>query len=146
VRREAARSQLVPLALPFAVKAPNAATRDAIAELETGKGAPFRSGAALRVTCMRTIERAGRFKRDYKREAGGERPTSNTARSRLTSFIVALGTDPTLEARYRDHELSGDWAGYRERHLKPDVLLIYRTSEPYLLRLARLGSHSDLFG
>jgi hypothetical protein len=61
------------LALPFAVKAPNAAARDAIAELETGQGALFRSGAALRVTCMRTIERAGRFKRDYKREARGER-------------------------------------------------------------------------
>ena len=52
----------------------------------------------------------------------------------------------SLEARYRDHDLSGDWAGYRECHIKPDLLLIYRKSEPSTLRLARLGSHSELFG
>ena len=50
------------------------------------------------------------------------------------------------DARYRDHDLSGDWAGYRECHIKPDLLLIYRKSDPDILRLARLGSHSELFG
>ncbi|MGD1641148.1 type II toxin-antitoxin system YafQ family toxin [Klebsiella pneumoniae] len=48
--------------------------------------------------------------------------------------------------RYRDHDLSGDWAGYRECHIKPDLLLIYRKSDADTLRLARLGSHSELFG
>ncbi|ENY1010430.1 type II toxin-antitoxin system YafQ family toxin [Pseudomonas aeruginosa] len=46
----------------------------------------------------------------------------------------------------RDHDLSGDWAGYRECHIKPDLLLIYRKSDADTLRLARLGSHSELFG
>ena len=50
-----------------------------------------------------------------------------------------------LDVRYRDHDLSGDWAGYRECH-KPDLLLIYRKSDADTLRLARLGSHSELFG
>jgi mRNA interferase YafQ len=42
--------------------------------------------------------------------------------------------------------LSGDWEGYRECHVKPDLLMIYRKTENDLLRLARLGSHSELFG
>ncbi|WP_250142837.1 MULTISPECIES: type II toxin-antitoxin system YafQ family toxin [Enterobacteriaceae] len=55
---------------------------------------------------------------------------------------------PTIcnSARYRDHDLSGDWAGYRECYIKPDLLLIYRKSDADTLRLARLGSHSELFG
>jgi mRNA interferase YafQ len=50
-----------------------------------------------------------------------------------------------LDLRYSDHDLSGDWAGYRECHLKPDLLLIYRKADASTLRLARLGSHSELF-
>jgi len=44
--------------------------------------------------------------------------------------------------------LSGDWSGYRECHIKPDLLLllIYRKPDANTLRLARLGSHSELFG
>jgi mRNA interferase YafQ len=93
---------------------------------------------------MRTIERAGQFKRDYKREAKGQHRT--TLDRVLTPVLVALAKDHPLESRYRDHDLSGDWAGYRECHLKPDLLLIYQTSDSDTLRLARLGSHSELFG
>lgn len=64
----------------------------------------------------------------------------------LKPVLVALATDEPLEARHRDHDLSGDWAGYRERPVKPDLLLIYRKSDADTLRLARLGSHSALFG
>jgi mRNA interferase YafQ len=44
-----------------------------------------------------------------------------------------------------DHPLSGDWAGYRDCHLKPDLQLIYKKTDDNVLRLARLGSHSELF-
>lgn len=64
----------------------------------------------------------------------------------LKLVLVALATDQPLDVRYRDHDLSGDWAGYRECHIKPDLLLIYRKSDADTLRLARLGSHSELFG
>ncbi|MGA9070320.1 MAG: type II toxin-antitoxin system YafQ family toxin [Terracidiphilus sp.] len=57
-----------------------------------------------------------------------------------------LANDQPLEQRLRDHDLSGDWSGYRECHVKPDLLLIYRKAEDNSLRLARLGSHSELFG
>ena len=50
---------------------------------------------------------------------------------------MALATNQPLEARYRDHDLSGDWAGYRECHVKPDLLLVYRKSDADTLRLAR---------
>lgn len=93
---------------------------------------------------MRTIDRSSAFKRDYKREAKGKHRA--TLDDTVKTVLVALATDKPLEAKYRDHDLSGDWAGYRECHLKPDLLLIYRKSEPAILRLARLGSHSELFG
>lgn len=64
----------------------------------------------------------------------------------LKPVLVALATDQPLDVRYRDHDLSGDWAGYRECYIKPDLLLIYRKSDADTLRLARLGSHSELFG
>ncbi|WP_215878043.1 type II toxin-antitoxin system YafQ family toxin, partial [Acidithiobacillus ferridurans] len=40
----------------------------------------------------------------------------------LRPVLVALATDQPLDARYRDHDLSGDWAGYHECHVKPDLL------------------------
>ena len=69
-----------------------------------------------------------------------------TMADELKSVLLTLVTDQPLDAKFRDHDLTGDWAGYRECHVKPDLLLIYRKSEPDLLRLARLGSHSELFG
>ena len=93
---------------------------------------------------MRTIDRSSAFKRDYKREAKGRHRA--TLDDSLRPVLVTLATDQALDARYRDHDLSGDWAGYRECHIKPDLLLIYRKSDSETLRLARLGSHSELFG
>jgi len=73
---------------------------------------------------MRTIDRPGSFKRDYKREAKGQHRASLDAD--LLAVLKALVTDQPLDARYRDHSLIGDWVGYRECHIKPDLLLIYR--------------------
>ncbi len=93
---------------------------------------------------MRTIDRSTVFKRDYKREAKGRHRA--TLDEDLRPVLLALLTDRPLEAKYRDHDLSGDWAGYRECHVRPDLLLIYRKSDSETLRLARFGSHSELFG
>jgi mRNA interferase YafQ len=49
-----------------------------------------------------------------------------------------------LPEKYKDHDLSGNFVEYRECHVKPDVLLIYKSNEK-LLYLYRIGSHSDLF-
>ncbi|HUX28120.1 MAG TPA: type II toxin-antitoxin system YafQ family toxin [Candidatus Acidoferrales bacterium] len=93
---------------------------------------------------MRTIERSSIFRRDYKREAKGQHRA--TLDEDLVPVLTALANDKPLEARQRDHVLSGDWSGYRECHVKPDLLLIYRKPDEETLWLARLGSHSELFG
>ncbi len=93
---------------------------------------------------MRTIERSSAFKRVYKRGAKGQHRA--TLHADLLPVLMALANDQLLEPRHRDHDLSGDWADYRECHVKPDLLLIYRKPDADTLRLARLGSHSLLFG
>jgi mRNA interferase YafQ len=90
------------------------------------------------------IERSGAFKRDYKREVKGKyRADLDEA---LVPVLMALANDELLELRLRDHDLIGNWSGYRECHIKPDLLLIYRRPDSETLQLARLGSHSQLFG
>ena len=64
---------------------------------------------------------------------------------RLTAVLELLIDDRPLPPRSRDHALSGSWSGYRDCHLWPDLLLIYAKPSPEALRLARLGSHSELF-
>jgi len=86
---------------------------------------------------MRTIERSSAFKRDYKRAKATPRHAKN---------IDPLLADEHLAVHHRDHELTGNWSGYRECHLKPDLLLIYRKPDSETLRLARIGAHSELFG
>lgn len=93
---------------------------------------------------MRTIERSSAFRRDYKRESKSRHRA--TLDADLVPLLIALADDQALELRHSDHELSGDWGGYRECHIRPDLLLIYRKTEDWMLRLARLGSHSELFG
>jgi len=93
---------------------------------------------------MRTIERSTTFKRDFKREMKGR--YRSTLSADLTEILVALASDAPLDVRFRDHDLSGEWAGYRDCHIKPDLVLIYRKPDASTLRLARLGSHSEVFG
>lgn len=93
---------------------------------------------------MRTIERSSQFRRDYNRESRGQHRA--TLDDDLVPVVMALANERPLEGRRRDHALSGDWSGYRECHIKPDLLLIYRKPEEESLWLVRLGSHSELFG
>jgi mRNA interferase YafQ len=94
---------------------------------------------------MRTIDRSSAFKRDYKRVKATPHH-SKDVNERVRGVIKLLVVDQALPESNRDHALSGDWSGYRECHIKPDLLLIYRKPDADTLRLARLGSHSELFG
>ena len=95
---------------------------------------------------MRTIERSKSFKRDYKRIKKTPQ-YGNQIDALLRNILTLLVQDIPLPVHNRDHNLSGNWVGYRECHIKPDLLLIYQKSEKEspVLRLARLGSHSELF-
>jgi mRNA interferase YafQ len=64
----------------------------------------------------------------------------------LESVVKELAAGMPLQEKNRDHALSGDWSGFRECHILPDWLLIYRIENNVLvLTLARAGTHSDLF-
>lgn len=93
---------------------------------------------------MRTIERSTAFKRDYKQIKANPRYRLNVD-TLLTDILKHLIVDKKLPEKYLDHSLSGQWHGYRECHLKPNLLLIYSKPNPSILRLVRLGSHSELF-
>ncbi len=65
---------------------------------------------------------------------------------KLFEVVNILADGGTLDARYRDHDLSGNYKGTRECHIEPDWLLVYEIrNEVLVLMLYRLGTHSELF-
>ncbi|NLE41436.1 MAG: type II toxin-antitoxin system YafQ family toxin [Lentisphaerae bacterium] len=65
---------------------------------------------------------------------------------KLATVVELLCTGDPLPARYRDHPLSGRYAGFRDCHIEPDWVLLYRIEKNQLqLILVRMGTHSDLF-
>lgn len=83
--------------------------------------------------------RASQFRRDLRK---AQRQGKDL--ELLKTIIQTLAEETPLEDRYRDHELTGTWRGYRECHLNPDWLLIYKVDGKEL-KLARIGRHSELF-
>ena len=82
------------------------------------------------------------FRKDYKRvlKQPGHTPEL------LQEVLDYLVQEQPLPEKYRDHALSGNYADFRECHILPDWLLIYKVEENILiLTLTRTGSHSELF-
>ena len=87
-----------------------------------------------------------RFTRQFKRDLKLAKKQGKDL-SKLYDVIEQLANGETLDEKYRDHELKGEWEGSRERHIEPDWLLVYEIMGNVLvLMLYRLGSHSELFG
>lgn len=64
----------------------------------------------------------------------------------LDLVVTKLANKETLPEKYKDHSLTGKYAGFRECHIQPDWLLVYRIDETeIILFLSRTGTHSDLF-
>lgn len=64
----------------------------------------------------------------------------------IALVINILACGETLDAKYRDHKLQGDYTGYRECHIRADLLLVYEVREKSLvLVLIDIGTHSYLF-
>ena len=65
--------------------------------------------------------------------------------SKIEEVLNLLKEGKKLPAKYKDHELKGNWKGFRELHIQPDWLLIYTKNKTELiLTLTRTGTHSDL--
>jgi mRNA interferase YafQ len=94
---------------------------------------------------MREIKRTSRFKSEYKlmKKRGKDMEKINTV-------ILMLANDEELPAAYCDHQLIGNWVGFRDCHIEPDWVLIYKKVDNVVLELQELrleatGTHSDLF-
>lgn len=90
---------------------------------------------------MLTIKYHTMFKKDFKRlkKRGYDI-------SRLEKIVGLLANEVPLPEQFKDHNLSGNYNGFRECHIAPDWLLIYQVNNNELvLVLSRTGSHSDLF-
>jgi mRNA interferase YafQ len=89
----------------------------------------------------RDIVWTSQFKKDYKLAEKRGLPISL-----LDDCIRLLSIGAELPHHYLDHDLSGNWKGHRECHIRGDWLLIYRIEgNDLILVLSRTGSHSDLF-
>ena len=88
---------------------------------------------------MLNIYHARRFRKDYKLLRKRHQDIE-----RLNHIIIQLVEEKPLEQKYKDHSLKGIYRGYRECHIGPDWLLIYKIEGKNLF-LTRTGSHSGLF-
>lgn len=85
-----------------------------------------------------TIIYTTQFKRDYKKIK-----KQNKKLNKLKVLIEKLVSGEKLEPKYKDHQLSGEFKGYRDCHIGPDWLLIFKKTTNALI-LERTGSHSEL--
>lgn len=91
---------------------------------------------------MYKIFASNRFKRDFRKCK-----RQNRDMQKLQSLLELLLVGEALPIKNRDHSLTGNYIHYRECHIEPDWLLIYRINKgEKLIELIRTGSHSELFG
>ena len=88
-----------------------------------------------------TVKLTTIFKKDYKMAMKRGRKLEL-----IDKVITTLALGENLPNENRDHDLHGNWKGYRECHIQSDWLLIYKIEKDILvLTLTRTGTHSDLF-
>lgn len=88
---------------------------------------------------MRKLARSKDFDRDFRKVDLSDE---------LLEVLSCLANDLPLDPKYKDHALTGNWKDYRECHIKPDLLLVYRKDTVGgrdILKVARLSSHSSIF-
>lgn len=90
---------------------------------------------------MRKLKTTSSFRTDLKK-------LNSTEEKDAKDVITKLMNDEPLDIKYRDHELHGNYAGYRECNIRPDLLLVYKKGnegELLILTLYRISSHTNIF-
>jgi mRNA interferase YafQ len=91
---------------------------------------------------MLRLEYTAKMKRDARRMRKRGKDIQ-----KIAAALRILVTGESLPGSYNDHSLKGEYKGFRECHLEPDWLLIYRIAEDKLILFASgTGTHADLFG
>ena len=91
---------------------------------------------------MYHIEATNKFKRDVKRCKKQQKDMK-----KFKAVSALLENQQPLKPHHRDHVLTGNWSGYKECHIEPDWLLVYRVDDiKKAIVFIRMGSHSELFG
>ncbi len=87
---------------------------------------------------MREFKYSARFKHDYKlcKKRG-----CNMQKMQDVLLILASGEE--IPERYKDHPLKSNWKGYRDIHIEPNWILIYKLEKDEVILLAATGTHSD---
>lgn len=95
---------------------------------------------------MRHTETSTKFRRDFKNGLKGRYSGLLKGGGEFDAVRKALERGISLPARYRDHALHNNWEGFRECHIRPDLLLVYAYIGDDTLWLERLGTHTEIFG
>ena len=90
---------------------------------------------------MNELNFANKFKRDMKKQL-----LELFISEEWIEVIACLSNGMVMKEKYCDHDLKGNWKGYRECHINPDLLLIYKYQGNNDILLYRIGSHSELYG
>ncbi|MBR4846253.1 MAG: type II toxin-antitoxin system YafQ family toxin [Bacteroidaceae bacterium] len=90
---------------------------------------------------MRVLKQTGQFKKDLKRIQNNPKKIAN-----LEKVLYLLQKDGYLPPEYKPHYLIGEYKGCLECHVENDLLLVWIDEEQQVIKLVRLGTHSELFG
>ncbi len=90
---------------------------------------------------MREIFQQTHFKKDIKKIKNSGKHNLKE----LLEIVEMLSKNQKLSVNNHDHSLVSNWKEFRECHIRPDWLLVYKL-EPNKLILVRTGTHSDIFG
>lgn len=89
---------------------------------------------------MRKLKQTSQFKKDLKRIQNNPKKVAS-----LQTVLELLQTTGTVPQEYKPHLLISDYKGYMECHVENDLLLIWFDESKELIKLIRLGTHSELF-
>lgn len=101
-----------------------------------------KSARQKRASLPRSSDRTKQFEKDWTRLSHSGRYDMHRLKEVM---LVLIASDGPLPPEYLDHELTGDWEGFRECHIGGDFLLIYDLRKDGSIVFTRAGSHVDLF-
>ena len=90
---------------------------------------------------MKEIRKTSQFKKDFKCFSKDLNKVNL-----LYAIVAKLANGENLPAEFNPHQLKGEWKNYMECHVEDDYLLIWYDKDECIIKLVRLGSHSELFG